>query len=178
MQNGANKMEQIKWYKNPDMIVALSALLIGLVTAFTSIYSAYVDREYARASVWPRLEIFRSFSGDTFSYGVTNSGTGPALIQYAKINHGTKLIKAWSEIESFRNIRQSHISTRTLSPQKTITPVSYKGDDVQKLVKDDDSIGIELCYCSIYKECWVIDRSNRPSEVDACFISDEQAFLQ
>ena len=53
-------MKNTKWYKNPEMIVALSALFIGLVTAFTSIYSAYVDREYARASVWPRLEIFSS----------------------------------------------------------------------------------------------------------------------
>ena len=48
-------MTNLPWYKNPEMIVALSALIIGLVTAFTSIYSAYVDREYARASVWPRL---------------------------------------------------------------------------------------------------------------------------
>ena len=88
-------MDSIKWYKSPEMIVALSALIIGLVTAFTSIYSAYVDREYARASVWPRLEIFRSFNGNSsFSYGVSNNGTGPALIKYAKIQDGIKLVTA------------------------------------------------------------------------------------
>ncbi len=171
-------MEKITWYKNPEMIVALSALLIGLVTAFTSIYSAYVDREYARASVWPRLEIFRSFSKDTFSYGVTNSGTGPAIIKYAKVQHGSTYIKNWHEIEQFNNIRQSHVSTRTLAPQKTITPISYQGDDAKKLVEVDNHISIELCYCSIYEECWVIDRESQPKTIEACVIKDEQKFLQ
>ncbi|MFT4808961.1 MAG: hypothetical protein ACI9LX_002298 [Paraglaciecola sp.] len=171
-------MDSIKWYKSPEMIVALSALLIGLVTAFTSIYSAYVDREYARASVWPRLEIFRSFSGNSFSYGVSNNGTGPALIKYAKVKDGSKYIKTWKEIKPFQNIRQSHISNRTLSPQNSITPVSYKGENAKALVEADGSISIELCYCSIYEECWVIDRSNRPTAVEACFIDNKQIFLQ
>ena len=172
-------MDSIKWYKSPEMIVALSALLIGLVTAFTSIYSAFVDREYARASVWPRLEIFRSFNGNSsFSYGVSNNGTGPALIKYAKVQDGSKYIKTWQEIKAFQNIRQSHISNRTLSPQNSITPVSYKGEDANSLVKADAVISIELCYCSIYEECWVIDRSNRPIEVEACIVENNQKFLQ
>lgn len=171
-------MDNNKWYKNPEMIVALSALLIGLVTAFTSIYSAYVDREYARASVWPRLEIFRSFSKDSFGYGVSNNGTGPALIKYAKVKDDSKYIKKWIEIEAFQNIRQSHLSNRTLSPQSNITPVSYKGENAKDLVKADDLISIELCYCSIYKECWVIDRENRPKSVKACIADTKQTFLQ
>ena len=172
-------MDSIKWYKSPEMIVALSALLIGLVTAFTSIYSAYVDREYARASVWPRLEIFRSFNGNSsFSYGVTNNGTGPALIKYAKVQDGSKYIKTWKEIEAFQNIRQSHISNRTLSPQNSITPVLYKGENAKALVKADALIGIELCYCSIYEECWVIDRNNRPTTVEACTVDTKDMFLQ
>jgi hypothetical protein len=171
-------MNSIKWYKSPEMIVALSALFIGLVTAFTSIYSAYVDREYARASVWPRLEIFRSFNDDSFSYGVSNNGTGPALIKYAKVKDGSKYVKTWKEIKPFQNIRQSHFSNRTLSPQNSITPVYYKGEDAKALVKADGSISIELCYCSIYEECWVIDRSNQPTAVEACSIDNKQIFLQ
>jgi hypothetical protein len=171
-------MEPKKWLNNPEMIVALSALLIGLVTAFISMYSAYVDREYARASVWPRLEILRSYSGDSFSYGVSNNGTGPALIKYAKVQHGSTYIKKWNEIESFQNIRQSHISNRTLSPQNSITPLSYQGEDAKALVEADDSISIELCYCSIYDECWVIDRSNRPIEMEVCGIDNGQMFQQ
>ena len=76
-------------------------------------------------SVWPKLEIFRSFGGDSFSYLVTNNGTGPALIKYVTIKNDSTYIKMWKEIDAFKNIRQSHISNRTLSPQNSITPVSY-----------------------------------------------------
>ncbi|NRD73045.1 hypothetical protein HQQ94_07285 [Shewanella sp. VB17] len=171
-------MDNIKWYKSPEMIVGLSALLIGVVTAVTSIYSAYVDREYARASVWPRLEIFRSFNGNSFSYGITNNGTGPALIKYAKIQYGGNPIKMWKEIEPFKSIIQSHISNRTLSPQNSITPVYYKGENTKALVIADGSISIELCYCSIYEECWVIDKTNHPKKIEACMIDDEKRFEQ
>jgi len=68
------------------MLVAMSVLFISIVTAAVSIYSASTDRKYAKASVWPRLEIFRSFNSDkSFEYAVTNNGTGPAIIKYAKV---------------------------------------------------------------------------------------------
>jgi len=171
-------MNSTKWYKNPEMVVALSALLIGIVTAFTSIYSAYVDREYARASVWPKLELARSFGDNSFSYIVSNNGTGPALIKYARVNDGTKYIKVWAEIELFMNIFQSHIGNRTLPPQSTITPLLYKGDNTKSILKADYSISIEVCYCSIYEECWVVDRNNRPTAVESCSIDEKQVFSQ
>jgi hypothetical protein len=171
-------MNNTKWHKNPEMIVALSALLIGLVTAFTSIYSAFIDREYARASVWPRLEIYRSFSGDAFSYGVSNNGTGPALIKYATIRNELKPIKRWGDINVFKNIRQSHIGNRTLPAQQSITPLSYKGEGIKSLLEADKQVSIELCYCSIYQECWVIDRGNRPQPVSQCDVKNSEQFLQ
>jgi hypothetical protein len=171
-------MSQAKWYKNPEMIVAFSALMIGIVTAFTSIYSAYVDRTYARASVWPRLEIFRSFSQGAFSYGVDNNGTGPAIIKYARIKYEGKPIKEWVDVPAFKDIRQSYIGNRTLPAQKSISPVVYKGENTGAILQADKSISIELCYCSIYDECWVIDRENKPLAVEQCSIPDNQKFLQ
>ena len=80
-------MTKIAWYKKPEMIVALSALLISVVTTIIGLYSTMIDRSYARASVWPRVEIYRSHSLEKgyFSYGVMNNGTGPAIIKYAKV---------------------------------------------------------------------------------------------
>ncbi len=76
-------MKSNKWYTNPEMIVALSALLIGIVTAFTSVYSAYVDREYARASVWPRnskLEVSEISAPSRSSREFSPSLTEPAIL--------------------------------------------------------------------------------------------------
>lgn len=171
-------MEKTQWYKNPEMLVALSALFIGLLTAVISIYSAYVDREYARASVWPKLEMYRSFSADTFSYGVANKGTGPAIIKYASVSVGSKFIKKWSEIEEFYSITQSHIHSTTLLPGQDISPLKYRGDLIPEILKLDESLNIELCYCSIYEECWTVERSNETQPVERCVINELDAFAQ
>lgn len=171
-------MDKTKWYKNPEMIVALSALVIGIVTAFTSIYSAYIDREYARASVWPRIELYRSYSGESFSYGVSNSGTGPAIIHHVTVKQGDSPIKVWKDIAAFADITQSYLTNRTLPAQSNITPLLYNGDKIQEVLKADKAITIELCYCSIYAECWVVDRINQPQPITNCEIDEKLKFLQ
>jgi hypothetical protein len=161
------------------MIIAMSALFISIVTAGVSIYSAATDRAYAKASVWPRLEIFRSFSSNkSFEYGVTNNGTGPALIKYAKVKYDSKFIKAWRDIPNFEDFIQSHTGTRILPSQGVITPLKYKGENTKLFFNADKKISIELCYCSIYDECWVTDRSNQPTTVEQCIIDDKEKFLQ
>ena len=169
---------RVKWYKNPEMLVALSALFIGLVTAVISIYSAYIDRAYAKASVWPRIEIYRSYGEQKFSYGVANKGTGPAIFHYAKISYNDTVIKRWSERKEFRHIEQSHIGNITLPAGQSVLPVNYKGEHTSEILAADPYMYIELCYCSIYDDCWVVDRNNNPKSVEACSIGESQMFLQ
>lgn len=171
-------MQKQKWYRNPEMLVALTALFIGLITATISIYSAYIDRAYAKASVWPRVEIFRSHNNESFSYGVSNNGTGPAIIKYAKVSSGDQYLKKWSELPEFKSITQSHIGSITLPSGKTVNPVKYKGELIKEVLTVDQGIEIELCYCSIYGDCWIVDRSNETQPTEACAVSPEQAFRQ
>ena len=171
-------MEKSQWYKNPEMLVALSALFIGLLTAVISIYSAYVDREYARASVWPKIEMYKSSSTDTFSYGVSNKGTGPAIIKYASVSVGSNFIKKWSDVHEFSPIIQSHVHSTTLLPGQNISPLKYRGDAVPEILELDKNLSIELCYCSIYEDCWTVDRSNDTQPVEQCVINDSEAFEQ
>lgn len=173
-------MDVKNWFRNPEMIIALCALMISIITAFTSIYSAYVDRAYAKASVWPRLELGKSSSDRDlyFNINVTNSGTGPAIIKYAKLSYKGEYIKRWADIELFDNLTQSHIGTRVISPQQQILPIQYKGDNFEKIMDAYKHINFELCYCSIYEECWVINWSQQPKPVEACFVSEEHRFGQ
>lgn len=171
-------MEEASWYKKPEMIVALSALLISVVTTVVGIYSAYIDRAYARASVWPRLEIFRSYSDQSFSYGVSNNGTGPAIIKYAAVTYKSKSIKRWDEIPEIPRFTQSHISQRILPAEKSIQPLIYQGAQNKLFLAIDNDIKISLCYCSIYEQCWITDRSNDPQPVDECKIDKKQRFQQ
>ena len=166
-------------FRSPEMIIALSALFISIITAGVSIYSAATDRAYAKASVWPRLEIFKSFHPEKhFEYGVTNNGTGPALIKYAKVSYDSKIIKKWIDIPEFKSFLQSHFSARILPSQNLVKPLEYKGKNVVQFLKADKKVSIEVCYCSIYDECWLTDRKNQPQPVEQCSINEEDKFLQ
>lgn len=170
-------MEDVKWYKKPEMLIAFSALFISLVTAVVGVYSAYVDREYARASVWPRLVMYYEMHS-TDSYSVSNRGTGPAIIKYAKIKEGNKAIKFWREVSNFPNaFNQSHIGGMTLPSNETIKMVGAK--DSKTFRASTQPLSIELCYCSIYDECWIIVRGgNEPNQVNNCEINEQERFLQ
>lgn len=172
-------------FKNPEMIIAGSALIVSLITAFASIYSAFIDRAYARSSVWPRVEIHRSYdgSGAYFSYGVNNKGTGPAVIKYAKLTYNNKVLKNWPEYLQVRSGRvvshvQSHIGSKVLSAGESIKPMETRDKEVATMLAEEDGLQIELCYCSIYDECWLADRINNPTPVAQCTIDDKQRFLQ
>lgn len=171
-------MSNIKWYKNTEMLVALSALSISLVTAFIGIYSAFIDRAYARASVWPRLEIYRNYSGDDFSYGISNQGTGPALIKYAKIKHQENYIEYWKDIPKLSKFTQSHIGNRIIPPQNTVNPLSYNGENSQLFFDMDKHVNIELCYCSIYDECWLTNKFNNPQPIENCSTNENELFKE
>lgn len=171
-------MENIKWYKKPEMIVAFSALLISVITAAIGVYSAYIDRAYARASVWPRVEVFRSFSTHHFEYRVTNSGTGPALIKYAKVEFDGKVIQRWRDIPNIPVFTQSQLSSRILPSEDSMKPIEYNGELSENFLDMDASITINICYCSIYDECWISDKNNVPKEVEKCVISEKDTFLQ
>ncbi|WP_133469553.1 hypothetical protein [Paraglaciecola marina] len=175
-------MPNPKWYKKPEMIVAFSALFISLVTTVVGIYSAYIDREYARASVWPRLVMYSS-SFPTPSFHVSNRGTGPALIKYAKINDGEKYVKYWIDIRNFPTTTvQSHVGGMTLPSNESIPAIAVhetsSQEQQQMFTTSMSSVTVELCYCSIYEECWLLDKGNKTTSVDNCEINDEERFLQ
>ena len=176
-------MKKSAWYKKPEMIVALSALLISVVTTIIGIYSTMIDRSYARASVWPRVELYRSFSmkpeQESFSYGLMNNGTGPAIIKYAKVTYNNEPVKKWSDFLVNSSLVQSHMSTRILPSQANVHAVTLKDKDyLSKALEMDGQVLIELCYCSIYQQCWLVDRNNQPKEVAQCEIANEQRFVQ
>lgn len=73
---------------------------------------------------------------------------------------------------------QSHIGSKVLSASKSIKPMETRDKEVAILLADEDGLQIELFYCSIYDECWLVERANAPSPVAQCAIDDKLRFLQ
>ncbi|MBM7073869.1 hypothetical protein JQC92_17820 [Shewanella sp. 202IG2-18] len=116
-QNKNKPLQKKAWLVKPEMIIAVSALLISVVTTITSIYSTYIDRSYAKALVWPRLELSRTYNDKQFAYVLANSGNGPAIIKYAVVKYKGKPIETWvqiPELDDFVSFLQSHMGNRVL----------------------------------------------------------------
>jgi len=178
-------MNSTAWFKNPEMIVGLSALVVSLVAVFVGIYSAYVERAYARASVWPGLEVYQSTYQSEFKYGINNNGTGPALIKQARVTLDGQPVENWRALFDAYGLEvitynQSQLSNRILPPQGVIEPVVIRGaSNLSDFVDGQNArVNIELCYCSIYDECWLIDRVNVSKPVKACTWPEHDLFLQ
>lgn len=167
---------KVVWYKQPEMIVALSALIISLVTTVVSIFSAYTDRQYAKASVWPQIEMFHNNGSDIFQLTVTNRGNGPASIKYARVEYQGKFLKSWRDFDNIPSISTSAISKRTISPGQTITTLSYRGEEVAPFMEIAKALDFSLCYCSVYDECWTSKYSGPTRPVEHCELADEERF--
>ena len=183
-------MENKSWFQQPEMIVGLSALLVSLVAVGVALYSAYIDRAYARASVWPRLEVGRSFNPETYTYLVTNNGTGPAVVKWAVLTLKGEPLAHWrqymdsivpDEKQDGDVIRysQSHISTSVLPATKEIKVMSSDAPELIAMLHQASSdTELQLCYCSIYDECWTTSwKQPQPIPVSEC-ITPQQAFSQ
>jgi len=135
-------MKNKKWYQNAQIIFALSALTVSLVAVIVGVYSAYIDRAYARASVWPRLGVGYSnvteFGGTpTFKYLVSNNGTGPAIIKHIQISYGGELVKNWSALFKKAKFEDadnglSSLHGRVLSAGAEVTFLNIHNDEHAK----------------------------------------------
>lgn len=158
-------------------IISLCALIVSLMQTQIMKEERELMREYSRASVWPSVEWTSHKSHnpedktvEEFTFSLSNSGVGPAIITDAKISYNGKIANNWWELFEHQGIPKS-IET-------TISKMSFNG----KILKIGESIEIlnlsenpalanafydrikgfeiEIYYESIYKEKWKYDGLN------------------
>lgn len=172
-----------KWYLQAEMLIAFSALFTSLVAVIVAIYSAYIDRSYAKASVWPSMLLARSWGENRYDYLAINQGNGPAIIHYVIIKVNNQPVTQWPEAmeivypQEDAIFTQSHVGSGVVRPGQTITAFSTKDPKlVEKLL--DVKLAVTMCYCSIYNDCWISSGVAPAQEVDACAAPISDTFLQ
>jgi|UPI00068EADCF hypothetical protein len=156
----------------PEMIMAVSALLVSLVTAVATIHSAYTSRAYARASLWPNLGAGVSFNDTGFRFLLMNRGTGPAMIQSMRVEYDGKPMHNWQQLlnqfdPKFRGSwGSSFVSRVTLPTNQMLDALTVSDKKLARQMYDaSDKLKVEICYCSVYDECWItsdIEQQNQP----------------
>lgn len=180
---------------SPEMIAALSAVLIGVCALGVSLYQAAIMREQNRmmreqqkASVWPNVAVENSHTPDAFHLRLVNTGVGPAKIGTVRVTFDGEPIQTWTDlirrVHPARQIHYSHseVGNRVLPADDfetvlTVTDAAV-ADSIQAHI---ERLAIEICYCSIYDECWQyvrrFDDSPSRDRIEQCQAT-EADFLQ
>jgi hypothetical protein len=163
------------WLLEPQTLIALSAVLIGVCGLFVSLYEASLMRQEQRAAVWPRVTLGFAINDTLVTFIAENAGVGPARVQSAEIRHNDSTMVNWSEL--LRRTSSGPLSVgsslnlvngRVMSPEKRVefAKLDFRDEEQAAALAEsvlDGTTDIRACYCSVYDECWVTSLQDRLS---------------
>ena len=148
----------------PQMFVGLAALLVSVCAVIVSIYGAALDRQAARASVWPHVELSLSVGDTGAIFDLVNTGVGPAQIDGIEFTVAGRPADGWKALfgvlldKAPSAYSISGASERVLPaggqirmlhlPREALPP-----DFMTRLAR----IGARICYRSAFDEHWQLD---------------------
>ncbi|MDH3441129.1 MAG: hypothetical protein OEM63_10275 [Gammaproteobacteria bacterium] len=174
---------------HPEMLVDISAVVIGVCALGVSMYETSLMREEQRAAVIPILELGPSFNTSTedpsrnrFWLIAQNVGIGPARVHDFTVTVDANPQPTWDaamRLLAGQDERVSHsysvINGRTISPDRTVRMFELSDLElIGDILANYERLEFEACFCSIFDECWTTNDSTFgvAAPVEVCTISD------
>lgn len=158
----------IDWKKNSDKIMAISATATAVIALAVAVLEVRNEQEFQKLSVEPYLEMGNS-GGEPighYAFLLINNGLGPAIIKSGKFTVDGTPVTNWSQAVRmatgddtlFTSIYSDITPNRRIKAAETIevfkiTPYSDIARSFHREM-NTSRIEFEICYCSIYEDCW------------------------
>lgn len=172
--NGASRWARLA---TPEMLTAVSALVIGACALVIAFYEVRIMRADQRSSVVPIVELGSSTYRTTrdeadepvaftqLEFNAENVGIGPARIVDFRVTVDATPVTTWGEVvqallgdessNNYRIVKREQLIGRTLPAGRNIDMFRMRGDDLPDTINASmDRLDFEICFCSIYNECW------------------------
>lgn len=182
---------RISWLQT---VLAVAGVFTGAVALYAALHESAAVRRQSAAAVWPYAQVtMNNYATDEaalFELVLTNAGVGPARIEAMRVDLGGQAAADWrSAILSVagengldRPYAQASALGRVMRPGDSLSLFStvdpLLAARMQEAALADDA-AIEICYCSIFDECWV-SRAHAapepPTQVRQCPNYGEAAF--
>ena len=174
---------------HPEMLVGVSAVVIGLCALGVSLYETSLMRSEQRAAVVPILELGRSFnysstdpSRNRLSLIAENVGIGPARVIDFRVTIDGTLYTTWDDAmqtlagaEGRVSHSMSTINGRTIPPDRRIEMFNLADlEHLEAILQGFERLDLEACYCSVFDECWTTKMSTfgASEPVEVCESTD------
>ena len=174
------------------LVTAVAAVVITLEQTKVMREEAELERNNARISVLPSVWL-STYIGETegnayYKVALTNKGLGPAVIERFDVSYKDQPVYNWDDlarqmaahIESKKSFQGSTLgSSRSpvspglmLEAGGTAEPLrvydSTDADGLNLLMRGSQDMGISVCYCSLYDDCFRTELFRRPQKVEGC----------
>jgi hypothetical protein len=181
-----------------EWLTSLSALVVSICSIFIAVHNSHDADKALAAQTYPYLDLDRSDATPSgqkvLSIGFVNNGVGPAHEQSFRLKaHGqyvTSLDTLLAGAVGRDNVKAAHLAlvplvnhvptrfipanTNRFVFQTTRTATNAKWWDL--LDKDSDGWVMEVCYCSVFNECWTRREDTPPRKVAACHRDEATEF--
>lgn len=181
---------------HPEMLVGISAVIIGVCALGVSLYETSLMREEQRAAVVPLVELGRSYFADPeqlerekwrLVLHAENVGIGPARVMDFQVIVDGIARPTWSAAMQALLSRdapvrygQSTINGRTIPPDRLVRMFDLTDVDLApQIIAEFDRLDFEACFCSVFGDCWTTRYSTFgvSTPVGECSPSDD-SFLE
>lgn len=148
---------------------SLLALAISALALAVGAYQTRLMQTQARASIWPYVVIGYNYApsgdGQGFALHVENNGVGPALVRSVQLSLDGKPLQHWSELfpllmkhgtfdATLANLKGVVIPPSTNRETQIVAIRILEAEAAAAFYAARDRLKMEICYCSIYGDCW------------------------
>jgi hypothetical protein len=180
-----------------DLIIAVTAILLSIISLYIAIQNARTQREMVSASTWPFVTSWVRIGGSEHQdlvFGLTNSGVGPAKIHSFEVSYKGRpvssardLLRRCCGLPADAKAADAILGARTASTVVNEIVLRSGEEQVAFALRPDPAVSelavrfaaalqevsFHSCYCSVLDECWeTVPGSMDPARVKACPIPD------
>lgn len=162
-------------------LISYVAVGLSVFALIISIVEVTFTRDELRSQAWPYIEIENAYSSDGFTMTVSNKGVGPAKVRSLALildnmpiqNFDEAILKTVGKENafSFDVYKTSNPAPGVMSSNESVTLFEVPWEPRTELLLENwrGRFNVQVCYCSIFEECWLSDTSEvEPKEVSSC----------
>ena len=178
--------KQRKNFDRSDLI-AVAALLMSMLALFVSIYEARILKaqhkimvSQERNAVWPYVDGHLSYQYTDkilIEYQLENKGIGPSRIDRTQLSVNGQVVESYGQLSKQLktyfpdsvevDLALVDMTNQILSPEEQVQvlgiQISRFKNDIDRV--RDIKVNAEVCYCSIYGECWYFEDQNEGQNI-------------
>lgn len=171
---------------NYEMLVSVSALVTAVVAVAVTVFEVRVTREHQKLSVEPYLIIDSTNANGEFAIVLRNQGLGPAKVHSFAVHVDGEPTSGWGEVIEKLTGTKGQFTYASIGyglqyrAEETVALLHIRDKALAQAFQQHrpDRVRTTLCYCSIYKDCWLFDSDKRvspaqcPAEPDAGYFGE------